>query len=49
MVICDGFDCDNKEFNKGNLCCNDCDYKECKYKCTASKDSCSASKEGQER
>lgn len=45
MIICDGSYCENKEAGQSNLCCNDCEYKECKNKCNASKYSCHSSRE----
>lgn len=40
MLLCDGFDCDNEEYNKGCVCCNECLVKDCKDRCNQEWETC---------
>lgn len=45
MIICDGFECDNKIYKKGNKCCNDCNIQDCQDRCMVSKKDCGQTRE----
>lgn len=40
MILCGGFECDNKEKNMSNMCCNDCDNLNCEDRCNLDKKDC---------